>query len=353
MNKKTRLKLIISLSSVGALALGVFGFIYFSYLHHYKGKDVHYDWKETDPFDISSLPTVEKKSGEEFRILNFADIQICDLENMFNRDKVHKEMTYLVEQTKPHLITLTGDQTWSNENRYSLMNIISWLDDYKIPYAPVFGNHDFGNEGHVAVATPNYCCDLYENGKYSLFKRGPTNIDSLGNYVVRVMEDNKTYSLLYMVDSGANEKINDQQISYFKWIANGVKTAEGSVPKSFAFMHKPLPEYINAYYAYQDGVPGVEKRGEMYHYYYLGGSEQNGFFDFAQTINIDNIVAGHQHGNCFSIKYNGVWLTSSLKTGEFGGTIDNEKVYLNGASLFKLNNHSSELENIFVKKGQF
>ena len=353
MKKKTRLKLIISLSCVGALALGVFGFIYFSYLHHYQGKKYSYEWKDTDTFDLASLPVVEKKPGEEFRILNFADTQLSDIENMFNMEKIHKEMDYLVEQTKPHLITLTGDQTWFNENRYSLLNTISWLDSYKIPYAPIFGNHDFGNPGHTAVATPNYCCDKYEGGKYSLFRRGPTNIGSLGNYVVRIVENEKTYSLLYMVDSGINDKINDQQISYFNWIADGIESTEGSLPKSFAFMHKPLPEYIDAYHAYQNSVPGVEKRGEMYNYYYLGGSEQNGFFSFAQSINIDNIVAGHQHGNCFSIKYENVWLTSSLKTGEFGQCIDNKEVYLNGATLFKLHNHETNLENIFVKKGQF
>lgn len=353
MKKKTRLKLIISLSSVGAFALGIFGFIYFSYLHHYQGKKVVYDWKESDEFDIASLPTIKKQPGEEFRILNLADIQLSDIENFFTMEKVHKEMTHLVNETKPHLITLTGDQTWFNENRYSVMNIIKWLDSYQIPYAPIFGNHDFGNPGHTAVATPTYCCDLYEGGKYSLFRRGPTNIDSLGNYVVRVTENDETYSLLYMVDSGVNEKINNQQISYFNWIAKGVEKHDGSLPKSFAFMHKPLPEYIDAYHDCYYEVPGVEKRGEMYHYYYLGGSEQNGFFDFAKSINIDNIVAGHQHGNCFSIKYEEVWLTSSLKTGEFGGTIDNEEVYLNGASLFKLNNHETSLEHHFVRKGQF
>ena len=353
MKKKNKVKLIVSLSVIASLSLGIFGFIYFSYLHHYYGKDVTYNWKESNQFELESLPVVKKEKNQEFKILNLADIQLGDIENFFNMNRAKKEIDYLVNSTKPDLITLTGDQTWFNENRYSLLNIISWMESYKIPWAPIFGNHDFGNTGHIAVATPTYICDKYENTKYSLFKRGPTNIDSLGNYVIRILEDEKTYSLLYMVDSGVNEKINDQQISYFNWISKGVKQAEGSLPESFAFMHKPLPEYIDAYYSYQKHESGSEAQGEIYHYYYLGGSEQNGFFDFAKSINIKNIVAGHQHGNCFSIKYEDTWLTSSLKTGEFGGTIDNEKVYLNGATLFKLSNHQVQIENIFVQKGQF
>lgn len=354
MNKKSRSILVISLTSVVSLALGVFGYIYFSFLHHYKGKTVVYEWNETDTFDINSLPTVEVKKGQDFKILNFADIQLSDTENMFNMNRIHKEMSYLVKQTKPDLITLTGDQTWFNENRTSLLSVINWLDSFKIPYAPIFGNHDFGNPGHTAVATPNYCCEKYEGGKYSLFRRGPTNIDSLGNYVVRIVKDNRTFSLLYMVDSGVNDRINDKQISYFNWIAQGVKEHDGSLPKkSYAFMHKPLPEYIDAYEAHEKGYPYTETRGEMYNYYYLGGSEQNGFFNFAKSIGITDIVAGHQHGNCFSICYQDVWLTSALKTGEFGGFIDKDGVYLNGASLFTYDGFESSLKNIFVTKGKF
>ena len=227
---------------------------YFLFLHHYKGRNIVNEWHDTDKFNIENISTVEKQKDKEFVILNLADIQICDLENFFNKSIIHDEITYLVEQTKPDLITLTGDQTWSNENLLSLKSIIKWLDGYKIPYAPVFGNHDYGNEKNSSVAELNYCCDLYESGKYSLFKRGPSNLGTLGNYVVNIVEDGKIYKTLYMLDSGYEDKITDQQIAWFEWNANGIKEVNGDeYVESMCFMHKPLPEYRSAFFDYVDG----------------------------------------------------------------------------------------------------
>ena len=205
---RTAKVLIVVFSVLVAFALAAFLTIYFMFLHHYKGKNVVNEWNKTDSFSISQIATVEKQKDKDFVILNLADVQMCDLENFFNKEVIHKEISYLVEQTKPDLITLTGDQTWSNENLICLKSLISWLDSYKIPYAPVFGNHDYGNKRDSAVAGVNYCCDLYEKGKYSLFKRGPSNIGSLGNYVVNIVEDGKIYKTLYMIDLGYEENLS-------------------------------------------------------------------------------------------------------------------------------------------------
>ena len=204
---KTAKTLIIIGIIVAILLISAFFTVYFLFLHHYKGKNIIDEWNKTDAFNISNIATVEKQKDKEFVILNLADVQMADLENFFNKGKIHDEITYLVNQTKPDLITLTGDQTWSNENLISLRSLISWLDEYKIPYAPVFGNHDYGNSKNSSVAELNYCCDLYEAGKYSLFKRGPSNLGSLGNYVINIMEDGKVYKTLYMIDSGYEDKI--------------------------------------------------------------------------------------------------------------------------------------------------
>ena len=228
---------------------------YLLFLHHYKGTYVIDEWHETDEFKIENITTLEKQKNKEFVILNLTDIQMCDLENFFNKSIIHDEITYLVEQTKPDLITLTGDQTWSNENLVSLKSLIHWLDSYKIPYAPVFGNHDYGNEKNSSVAELNYCCDLYEAGKYSLFKRGPSNLGALGNYVINIVEDGKIYKTLYMLDSGYEAKITNEQIAWFEWNANGIKNANnGEYSDGICFMHKPLPEYADAYYEYRNGT---------------------------------------------------------------------------------------------------
>ena len=352
MKKKSKLTLIIVLSSVFTLCLGAFGFIYFSYLHHYTGKDVSYVWHKEDAFTDSRIKKVYKQKDKDFVILNLADIQICDLENYSDKQSIHRQIDYLVDKTKPDLITLTGDQVWSNENRYSIKSIISWMEGYKVPWAPVFGNHDCGNEGHVPVASQEYICDLYEKAEHCLFDRGPTNIGSLGNYVINIMEDDQIFKTLYMVDAGLNQQILPEQIDYFKWNLEGISNG-GNKPSGMAFMHIPVPEYYDAYYAFMNNEPGVVVQGDVYHYYQLGGQLTEGFFDFALDSNIDNIVAGHQHGNSFSILYKDIWCTASLKTGFTGGIIDNEDIYLNGATSFTLSKEGTIIRQNYTKKGQF
>lgn len=356
MKKYKRINLIVIISTIVFLLLGVFGYVYFTFFYHHKGKYKEYNWSSGDSFNISNVLSIDKKENEEFKILNLTDVQICDLDNLNDVEKLHKQITYLVNKTNPDLITLTGDQTWSNENYLSIKRLLQWLDEYKVKFAPIFGNHDYGNSFDSSTASLTYLCDLYENNKYCLFNRGPTNIDSLGNYVINIMENDKVYLSLYMVNTGFynDDVINDKQIEYFRWNAEGIKNYNNNTyPSSFAFMHKPLPEYYDAYVAFKNNVPGVIANGEVYRYYSLSGTKQNGFFSFCKEVNIDNVVAGHQHGNCFSIKYEDVWLTSALKTGEFGGFIDNNDIYLSGATLIKLSNNKVNIENVFLQKGQF
>ena len=334
------------------IALVAFIGVYFLFLHHYKGKDIINVWSATDEFKIEDIATVNKKEGKDFVVLNLADVQTCDLEDVFNFPVIRKEIDFLVKTVQPDLITLTGDQTWSNENLLSLTSLIGWLDSYKIPYAPVFGNHDYGNEKDSAVLSCKACCDLYENGKYSLFSRGPSNLGSLGNYVINVMEGDKIFKTLYMLDSGYTEMISDEQIAWFKWNAEGIKQANaGEYSEGMCFMHKPLPEFTSAYKGYVYG--DVESLGEVYVNYSLSGSRQNGFFAEAKERNVTDVVCGHQHGNCFSLKYEGVRLTSVLKTGELGGYSVDGTVTLNGATYFTLNGDGTSINNLFVDADRF
>ncbi len=326
---------------------------YFLLLHRYKGKKVIDEWHSTDEFNIDSIANVEKKEGKDFVILNLADVQMCDLDDFRNNLTIKKEIEFLVEKIKPDLITLTGDQTWSNENLIVLKSLIRWLDSFKIPYAPVFGNHDYGNQKDSAVLSQNACCDVYEKGKYSLFKRGPTNLGALGNYVINVTENGKIIKTIYMLDLGYEDMITDGQIEWFKWNAEGIKAANGGeYTEGMCFFHKPIPEYATAYYAYYSGEEGVYALGDIYRYYSLYGSTQNGFFDAAKERNVKDITCGHQHGNNFTISYQGVRLTFALKTGENVGYCDDGETYINGATYFVINTETA-VKNLFVERGKF
>lgn len=346
--------LIIIFSILIVLGLAVFTAIYFMFLHHYSGNHIINEWHQTDAFSISEITTVEKQKDKDFVILNLADVQMADLENFFDKEIIHNEISYLVDKVKPDLITLTGDQTWSNENLICLKSLISWLDDYKIPYAPIFGNHDYGNQKNSAVASVDYCCDLYEKGKYSLFKRGASNLGSLGNYVINILEDGKIYKTLYMLDSGYEDKISDEQIAWVKWNADGIKEANGGqYSNSMCFLHKPIPQYAEAYYKINTSEVVIVGETPQVHYS-LYGSLENGFFEMAKDIGVKDIVCGHQHGNRFTLQYQDVRLTFALKTGELVGYYDDGIINLNGATSFVLSGvEEVEIQNTYVGSEQF
>ncbi len=334
-----------------AIAAVCFSAIYFLFLHRYRGHEKLAPWSETDSFSISEIATVEKQTGKPFVILNLADIQLCDLEDLFSMNQTKQKIADLVERANPDLITLTGDQTWSNENLISLRSLLSWLDAFQIPYAPVFGNHDCGNEPDSAVLSRNACCDLYEKGKYSLFRRGPSNLGALGNYIVNVTEEGKIVKTLYFLDSGYEDQISDEQIAWVKWNADGIKAANGGIaPEGMCFFHKPIPEYRAAYSAYRSGDPAVEAIGEVYVTYSLSGSGQNGFFEAAKSVGITDIVCGHQHGNLFTLQYEGVRLTFALKTGLLGGTYSDASIVLDGATCFAFDEKETEISHFFANQ---
>lgn len=334
------------------LAIAILTPCYFLFLHHYKGTQINNPWNKTDVFNLQSIVTVEKQKDKNFVIMNLADIQISDFDSIKAKNTLHNEIDYLIKTIKPDLITLTGDQTWSNENLLSIRKIIKWLDSYKIPYAPVFGNHDYGNSKNSATAELNYICDLYEKSEYCLFSRGPSNLGSLGNYVINIMEEGKIYKTLYMLDSGYTEQITTEQIEWTKWNAEGIKKANnGTYSSAMCFMHKPLPEYTYAYNKYLSGGD-AEVIGDVYRHYSLSGSKQNGFFNVAKECGVLDIVCGHQHGNNFTLKYNDVRLTFALKTGQLGGYYNDGIVNLNGATSFVLG-ENVEIKNTYVGKDDF
>ena len=269
---------------------------YFLLLHHYKGRKVVNDWHSTDTFDIEKIPTLTKQKDKDFIILNLADVQMCDLEDLGHAKIIHKEITYLVDLVKPDLITLTGDQVWSNENLISLKSLIYWLDEYQIPYAPVFGNHDFGNKYDSATSGVTYSCDLYEKGKYSLFDRGPTNIETLGNYVINIKEEDKIINSLYMMGSAIIYEGEDQSDA------------------------DNYPEPI---------------------------------FAEAKTHGVTDFVCGHFHELNFSLKFQDIRMTMATETGELVSFYEDNDKYINGGTSFALTGDDVIVTHKYVNRNDY
>lgn len=351
--KKSSKILLISLVSILSVATASFGIIYFSFLHRYKGKDINNEWSSKQVFTIDDTITLEKEKDKDFIVLNFADIQMADLEDFFHQDTVHRELKYLVDTYKPDLITLTGDQTWSNENLLSLKAIISYMEEFQTPWAPIFGNHDYGNKKDSAVASQNYCCDLYENAKFCLFNRGPTNLGALGNYIINIKEEDKIIKTLYMMDLGYNEEITTKQIEWFKWNAEGIKKCnEKKYSSGIVFTHKELPQFLEAL-NYYNNIDNTCAESEVIVHMGFAKVNDNGFTEIAKDCGVKDFICGHEHYNNFTINYNNARFTFALKTTEIFGYYEDEDYYLNGATSITINSEGTSIHHNFVERGKF
>lgn len=346
---KRILTVVFCIAGTLTIALSLTAYCFFG--HHYKGTYIEdEDWWQTD-FDIGSVSTVEKDKDKDFVILNLADVQLKDFQKPKVKAVVHKEISYLVKTYKPDLITLTGDQTQSDYNLVSLKSLISWLDSYKVPYAPIFGNHDSGDDFNSAVASERYCCDLYEKGKYSLFKRGPSDIGNLGNYAVNITEDGRIVKTLYMMNLGKNYDLTRFQKGWFKWVANGIKKYNNDVySDAMVFTHKDVG-YESAYKYYLENPDSAE--GTVYKFEHFSSTREADFVELAKSCGVSDFLCGHEHANNFTINYNNARFTFCLKTGETCYWYEKDDVYLNGATEMRINKDDTSIVHHFVEPGKF
>ncbi len=347
---KKKFKVIIALSSIlGLVVVSGLTTSYFLFLHRYHGKEIVDEFDKTNTFDINSVKTLTKEKGKDFVILNLADVQMCDLEDIKYMSKIKAEIDELVYNIKPDLITLTGDQTWSNENLISLTSLIGWMESYKIPWAPIFGNHDFGNGDNNAVLDCLKCCEYYENAKYSLFSRGPSNLGCYGNYAINIKEEDEIVKTLYMMDYGVNDDLTAKQVEWFDWVSEGIKKNNNDTySDGMIFTHKPFNELFSALFNGEEvTIPSnLKKEIEI--------ENNESLYEIAKTRNISDFVCGHEHWFHFCYKNeDNIRFTFSLKTGELGGYAEGDNFYLNGATYFTLRNGETSINDYFVNKEKY
>ena len=287
------------------------------------GEDKYlYDWDSNMTYSSDVYAqTIVKDPDEDFVILNITDVQLNSLDpfGLFGEvaDRVIDE---LIERTQPDLITMTGDNAWGAT---AYIKIIEKIESFGIPWAPIMGNHD----GELTISEFWAAYQLY-NAENCLFEFGPKDM-GYGNYIINIEENGEVIHTLFMMDThsstdkecGGYDHLWDNQIEWYKWAVKGITKENGKIIDSSVFIHIPVPEFIDAWESIHDENGNMiepYKSQEFCTKYEGGGypSFNNGFFDVCKELgSTKNIVAGHDHVNCFTIDYEGINLTYSMKTG--------------------------------------
>ena len=343
------------------------------------GIDQYYDfWHYTDVFNEDDAIVLQKDPDKDFVILNFSDVQL-NPGNVYseNGEKSYELIKKCVNDLKPDLITLTGDNCSST---VGYVELIKLLDSFNIPWAPVMGNHDGQNGNRIEEARVAY---QFVNAKNCLFKFGPQDM-GYGNYIINITENGKIIHTLFMVDThsdaGDTEKgivnygINEDgtysigydhlwenQIEWYKWAVNGISKLAGNTVESSVFMHIPCYEYRTARDLMCNKITDVNGETEyVIKPEYKTGSNMgtlrepvcspegnNGFFDTCLELgSTKTIVAGHDHTNDMALNYKGINLAYSLKGG-LGSYWDEDK--LGGSVLTVGSDGSASFSHYFVR----
>ncbi len=315
------------------------------------------EWSPDTAFTREYCAEIEKDPDRDFVVLNMSDIQLTDAETRGEEGEIVKKTAdELVERTRPDLITLSGDNAWDSA---AYLWMIRLIDSYGIPWAPVMGNHD--GQG---CPSEFWCAYEFTRAKNCLFKMGPAGM-GYGNYIINITQNGEIIHTLFMMDTHSQierDNINgpasdsnydhlwSEQFEWYSWAVDGISSAAGRTVESTAIMHIPVYEYKLAWetatgvgdWESDKDAPYVGEYADtsfgVRHEYGGWAPQSNGFFDLVKLKgSTKNLIAGHDHVCDYSILYEGVRLTYSVKTGP-GCYWEKE---INGGTLITIDSNGS------------
>ena len=286
--------------------------------------------------------TIEMKK-KTFTVLNLTDFQLLADEWTDKTDKgrhILSQIDTLIKENEPDLITLSGDIAWGGDFS-ALSNMASVFDGYKIPWAPVFGNHDHDR----GIKTLDKSIELLKKYQYFTYENGPSELGR-GNYVIGVSNGKNLVHAIFMMDTHEREeyidesgdtktswsKLTTEQIAWYKGEVEKLKTL--GVNESSIIIHIPIYAYNYAWECAHNKeydeikiTPNESHNPKYWNEGYsdsfgvkyepiTGYSLDDGVFEHIKALDhTKNVISGHNHVNNFSINYQGVRLSFATKTG--------------------------------------
>ena len=312
-------------------------------------KDIE-DSEEKNVFELVDF-VVEIPENRDPVVLQLTDMQIIDSSQLRTPDRIggssieywapdkkdvrcYDYLRDIITNTNPDLILITGDLVYGefDDNGENFLELISFMESFKIPWAPVFGNHD--SESHMGA---DWQCDQLETAEYCLFLQ--RELTGNGNYTVGIKQGEELTRVFFMLDSngcGASSAeslanghtktgvgFGADQINWYTSVANKIREKSANTNISMAF-HIQLSVFGDAFAKYNtNGSTAVDlntltgkSEGD---FGYIGAvlksswdsdkSIWNGF----KALGVDSVLVGHEHANSASIMYEGIRLQYGMK----------------------------------------
>lgn len=187
------------------------------------------------------------RNNGSFRVLHLTDIQ----EGIHPRKDTLRLINALLAETMPDLVILTGDQLKGYSPFFRLFGkqsvqktiriLTAPMENYGIPYAVTFGNHDrqcgLSNEEQAAI---------YQQSPYGIC---PVEESLTGTFYLPILDqEGREILRLYLLDSGNTKEHGSYappSEEVLAWMKARLMDADGTpspIP-SMVFQHIPLPEY--------------------------------------------------------------------------------------------------------------
>lgn len=293
----------------------------------YVGTESTDKWDAGKEYRLEDTVVLTKKKGEDFVILNLADVHFSDYDyRAFYAFEGTLTIKRLVAEVKPDLITVSGDIVCGKSDKYSIARFTDLMESFGIPWAPIFGNHD--NEANCDI---NYLAETMMKSPHCVMQKGDPSM-GVGNYIVNIVEDNGDGTvtpceslIMYYCRFHDVEKLK----AWYTWACDGIKAIGDEKVETVLFSHIPIAEYQYAYdEAWDEAVgkwkDGYKAYGELHEtvcadYDSDGKPVLDGFFDTIKDNGTKYFFCSHDHMNNFSIEYEGVRLTYMMKLGYGSG----------------------------------
>ena len=248
----------------------------------------------------------------------------------------------IIAAANPDYIIITGDLVHGmyDDKGTSLLALIEYMESKKIPWSPIFGNHD--NESAMGA---DWQCEQFAKAEYCVFEQKTLSGNS--NYSVGLAQDGELLRVFYMLDTNAVDDPSEASLAnghtfsnycgakpdQIAWCLEQVEQVRRYAPKTEISIacHIQPKVFEEAYFvkygwSLQENKPNINidlyEGKEEGDFGYIGKQLIGGwdhdkaFFNAMKGYGLDSIFVGHVHYNTASVVYQGVRLHYGVKSSE-------------------------------------